>query len=129
MQQCLSEISTLQKHLRETTLELEAEKSRVDVERKLMSSVWDENNPDCQVLLSTKLGVATNHPSFAPLTSHRKCNLILIIQPNDFQFDLKTRGNHLNIQPVGSDISTSISILDMAHNWANNLRKSVLVPI
>ena len=43
MQQCLSEISTLQKHLRETTLELEAEKSRVDVERKLNRENVQEN--------------------------------------------------------------------------------------
>ena len=90
--------------------------------QKVIFLFWSQNNPSSLVLLSTKLGVATNHPSFAPLTSHRKCNLILIIQPNDFQFDLKTRGNHLNIQSVGSNLSTSIRILDMANNRANNLR-------
>ena len=46
-----------------------------------------------QVLSRTKPGVSpTPRPSPCPQQPHRKSNLILIIQPNDFQFDLKTRG-------------------------------------
>ena len=46
-----------------------------------------------QVLSRTKPGVSpTPRPSPRPQQPHRKSNLILIIQPNDFQFDLKTRG-------------------------------------
>ena len=47
--------------------------------------------------VSFKLGV-TSTPFLGSQTNQDrlmvKCNLILIIQPNDFQFDLRTRGYH-----------------------------------